>query len=121
MEIVHGNWNEMTWEHMRRNITRVAWTGEGATCLLGRAEPGHEKRPHSHGHEQIVIILEGEGWFHVGDDKYKVTAGSFLVIPPNVEHYLEVTGMKPVLDLDIFTPKRPEILESGYGAVEPKK
>jgi hypothetical protein len=29
--------------------------------------------------------------------------------------------MKPVLDLDIFTPKRPEILESGYGAVEPKK
>ena len=31
-----------------------------------------------------------------------------LVIPPNVEHWGEVVGEEPVINLDVFTPRRPE-------------
>ena len=31
-----------------------------------------------------------------------------LVIPPDVMHWGEVIGDEPVLNLDVFTPKRPE-------------
>jgi quercetin dioxygenase-like cupin family protein len=31
-----------------------------------------------------------------------------LVIPPNVMHWGEVVGDEPVMNLDVFTPRRPE-------------
>jgi hypothetical protein len=34
--------------------------------------------------------------------------GGLLVIPSNVTHWGEVLGDEPVLNLDVFTPKRPE-------------
>ncbi len=39
---------------------------------------------------------------------HHLTTGGLLVIPPNVTHYIEVQGTKEVLELDVFTPKRPE-------------
>jgi quercetin dioxygenase-like cupin family protein len=37
-----------------------------------------------------------------------VGPGGLLVIPSNVEHWGEVIGDEPVLNLDVFTPQRPE-------------
>ena len=34
--------------------------------------------------------------------------GGLLVVPPNVEHWGEVVGDEPVMNLDVFTPRRPE-------------
>ena len=34
--------------------------------------------------------------------------GGLIVIPPNVVHYIEVVGDRVALELDVFTPKRPE-------------
>ena len=34
--------------------------------------------------------------------------GGLLHIPPNVEHWGEVVGDEPVLNLDVFTPLREE-------------
>ena len=34
-----------------------------------------------------------------------------LVVPPNVTHYAQVTSDCPVINLDIFTPKRPEYVK----------
>ena len=33
---------------------------------------------------------------------------NLLVIPPHVTHYIDVQGDEEVLELDVFTPKRPE-------------
>jgi quercetin dioxygenase-like cupin family protein len=38
----------------------------------------------------------------------RLTAGGLLVVPPNVEHWGVVVGEAPVLNLDVFTPKRSE-------------
>ena len=37
-----------------------------------------------------------------------VRPGGLVVIPGGVTHWGEVLGDEPVLNLDVFTPKRPE-------------
>jgi quercetin dioxygenase-like cupin family protein len=108
---ITANWDNLPWEEVRKGVKRKVFTGEGATLALNSLEPGHEPKPHTHIHEQLVYIIEGECEFHIGEDKYALKAGGLLYIPPNVEHYLEVKGDKVVIDLDVFTPKRSDYLK----------
>lgn len=110
MNTVAASWNEMPWEEVRKGVKRKVFTGEGATLSLNFLEPGHDPKPHSHMHEQIVYIIDGECEFHVGKDTYPLKEGGLLYIPPNVEHYIVVKGKKPVIDLDVFSPKREDYL-----------
>nr|WP_255542415.1 cupin domain-containing protein [Azospirillum sp. INR13] len=48
--------------------------------------PGHEPRPHSHVHQQIVLILAGTIRFHVNGEQHPVGPNGLLAIPSNVEH-----------------------------------
>lgn len=102
------NWDTVEWETIRGGMERKAFTGEGATLALHRIQPGHELRPHSHHYEQIVYMLEGTADFHVGEEVHRLEPGGLLVIPPDIVHYIEVIGDKAALELDVFTPKRPE-------------
>lgn len=102
------NWDAAEWHPVREGIERKTFTGEGATLALHRIKPGHELLPHSHHYEQIVYMLEGTADFRVGDDVHRLEPGGLLVIPPNIIHYIQVIGDKVALELDVFTPKRPE-------------
>jgi quercetin dioxygenase-like cupin family protein len=102
------DWEAMPWTPVRPGIERKAFSGEGATVALHRLMPGHEPRPHAHPAEQIVYIMAGEVDFHIGDEVLRLGAGGLAVVPPNVTHWAEVVGDEPVLNLDIFTPKRPD-------------
>ncbi len=108
MDIKQINWNDHDWTPVRKGIERKAFGSEAATLALHRLHPGHEISPHAHPNEQIVYILEGVVDFHVGDDVIRITAGGLVVIPPGVVHYVEVVGEQPALNLDVFTPGRPE-------------
>ena len=55
-----------------------------------------------------VYILAGQIRFHVGDEQTVLGPGGLLVVPPNTMHWGEVVGDEPVLNLDVFTPQRPE-------------
>jgi quercetin dioxygenase-like cupin family protein len=102
------DWAKVPWEPVRRGMQRKCFTGDGATLALHRIEPGHDLLPHAHHYEQIVYLLEGSAIFHVEGKPHELGPGSLIVIPPNVKHYIEVTGKDVVLELDVFTPKRPE-------------
>jgi quercetin dioxygenase-like cupin family protein len=93
---------------VRAGVSRSVFSGDGATLAFTTLEPGHTARPHSHPHEQIVYILEGELLFVVGDEEAVVRAGDMLVVPPNVEHWAETLGEDPALDLSVFSPRREE-------------
>lgn len=108
MDLHQIDWNAIPWERVREGVERKAFSGSGATVALNRLQPRHEPRPHSHPHEQIVYILQGKIRFHVGDQQTVLGAGGLLVVPPNAEHWGEVLGEEPVLNLDVFTPKRSE-------------
>jgi quercetin dioxygenase-like cupin family protein len=108
MDLHQIDWNAVPWERVREGVERKAFSGEGATVALNRLAPGHEPRPHSHPHEQIVYILQGRIRFHVGDKQSLLGPGSLLVVPGGAEHWGEVVGDEAVLNLDVFTPKRSE-------------
>jgi quercetin dioxygenase-like cupin family protein len=59
---------------------------------------------HSHPHEQIVNVLEGEIWLSVGGESQKLGMGSVVVIPPNVPHGGEAVVNSRLLD--VFHPVR---------------
>ena len=106
--IHHVDWNQVPWQNVREGVDRKSFTGEGGTLALHRLMPGHEPRPHSHPHEQIVYILAGQIDFHVAGEVQRLGPGGLLVVPPNTMHHGIVVGDEPVLNLDVFTPKRPE-------------
>lgn len=102
------DWEAIDWTKVRDGVERKAFSGEGTTLALHRLWPGHEVRPHAHAYEQIVYILGGEVDFHIGDAVVRLGKGGLVAVPPNVTHYAEVAGNEPVLNLDIFTPRRPD-------------
>jgi quercetin dioxygenase-like cupin family protein len=108
MNVHQVNWEAIDWTPVRKGIDRKAFTGEGCTLALHRLQPGHELLPHTHPNEQIVYILEGEVDFHIGEETVRLTGGGLALVPPGVLHYVEVVGDKPALNLDVFTPARPE-------------
>ena len=103
-----ADWEMAEWVVTRPGMERKTFSGDGATLAYFRISPGHEVVPHAHHYEQIVFLLEGTADFHVGEEVHKLTPGCLLTVPPNVVHYIQVTSNTPVLELDIFTPKRPE-------------
>jgi quercetin dioxygenase-like cupin family protein len=108
MDLHAVNWNDIPWTPVRSGVDRKTFHGESATVTLHRLQPGHEPKPHSHPHEQIAYILAGTIKFVVGDNAHILKPGGLLVVPPNVVHWGEVIGDEPVLNFDVFTPRRPE-------------
>jgi quercetin dioxygenase-like cupin family protein len=108
MNVHKIDWNSIPWKTIRPGVDQKAFSGEGATVAMHRLMPGHEPKPHSHPNEQIAYIVSGTMRFHVGGEEHLVGPGGLLVIPPNVMHWGEVVGDEPVMNLDVFTPRRPE-------------
>ena len=108
MDIHKIDWSGIPWKEIRKGVEQKAFSGSAATVALHRLMPGHEPRPHSHPHEQIVYILEGQIDFHIGEAVTRLGPGGLLVVPPGATHWGEVVGEETVLNLDVFTPKREE-------------
>ena len=115
MEIAHGNWNEAPQQPVRAGITRVVLAGHETkdfTLAMAKCENGNAKRPHKHPHAQLAIVVEGECDYYVDGTPYKMKPGSWLFVPANVEHYIDVQNSPvPVMNLDVFIPSRPEYVE----------
>jgi quercetin dioxygenase-like cupin family protein len=108
MNVHRVDWNKLPWTPVRRGVDRKAFSGDGATLALHRLSPGHEPKPHDHPYEQIVYVLDGEMDFHIGEEVVRVGPGELVVIPPNIRHHGVVVGDKDAINLDVFTPRRPE-------------
>jgi quercetin dioxygenase-like cupin family protein len=72
---------------------------------LVEMEPHSVIEEHSHPHEQMGLMLEGEADFTIGDQQMRVTAGQMWRIPGGVVHKV-VAGQQPVRALDVFHPPR---------------
>lgn len=65
---------------------------------------------HSHEHEQISYIAEGECLVLIGDRKMKLGKGDIFVAPSNVPH--SVQSLTPYLKLiDSFSPVREDFIK----------
>jgi quercetin dioxygenase-like cupin family protein len=82
-------------------------TVAGDRLMLSVVEfaPRSVVEPHSHPHEQMGLLLEGELTFIVGDEKRTLRAGEMWRIPGGVVHSV-FAGDEPARALDVFHPVR---------------
>ncbi|MCE9527752.1 MAG: cupin domain-containing protein [Pirellulaceae bacterium] len=79
--------------------------GEKTMLSLVEFEPGAIVQPHSHPHEQMGMLLEGELTFTIGGETKTLQPGEMWRIPGGIVHSA-VAGNKPVKALDVFYPIR---------------
>lgn len=112
MNIHSVNWDDMEWKTIRPGVEQKAFSGQGATIAMHRLQPDHEPKPHKHVHEQIAYIVSGTVDFHIGEKVVRLGPGGMTVIPSNVIHHAVVIGEEEVINIDVFTPNRPEYAEA---------
>jgi quercetin dioxygenase-like cupin family protein len=79
--------------------------GQQMMLSLVEFEPRAVVQPHSHPHEQMGMLLEGELTFTIGGQTRTLRPGEMWRIPGGVIHSA-VAGDKPVKALDVFHPIR---------------
>ncbi|MEM7252932.1 MAG: cupin domain-containing protein [Pseudomonadota bacterium] len=56
------------------------------SLLINTVEPGAEAPLHTHTVEETMLVLEGEVWAQVGDERTVVGPNHTVVIPPHTPH-----------------------------------
>ena len=88
------NWNDMK----RKNLAAPSESegsiiiGNFVTLNRSVSAPGKIARPHTHGCEQLIQIMEGEALFLVDGEEHTVTAGDLIHVPIGAEHGFKNTG-----------------------------
>ncbi len=87
------------------------FTAAGQQLMLSFVlfQPGAVVEPHSHPHEQMGLLLEGELEFTIGDERKVLRPGDMWRIPGGVVHSA-VAGDQLVKALDVFHPIREDYL-----------
>jgi quercetin dioxygenase-like cupin family protein len=66
--------------------------------------------PHSHPHEQIMYVAEGELFFFIGNEKHHILKGDVCSVPSGVPHCIQ-TISNYVRLIDSFSPVREDFLK----------
>jgi quercetin dioxygenase-like cupin family protein len=66
--------------------------------------------PHSHPHEQITYVAEGEIEFFKGEEKHLLTKDDLILIPSGVPHCIRLISRHAKL-IDSFSPVREEFIK----------
>lgn len=64
---------------------------------------------HSHPHEQITYVAEGEVLFFRGEDRFHLRKGDIITIPSGVPHSIQKLSSRIIL-IDSFCPVREDFL-----------
>lgn len=87
--------------------TRTFW-GENLLAGLVVLDPDAILPAHSHPHEQITFIINGELHFDLGGEQRTLHHADLAVIPSGMSHSA-VAGPKGALVLDVFSPPREDM------------
>lgn len=90
-------------------VTIHTAAGQNAMLSLVEFEPHAVVQPHSHPHEQLGMLIEGELTFTIGDEVRTLRPGEMWRIPGGVVHSA-VAGPTKVVALDVFQPIREDYL-----------
>jgi quercetin dioxygenase-like cupin family protein len=66
--------------------------------------------PHSHPHEQVTYVAEGELYFFVDGEPHRLGPGDLIAVPGRVPHTIQLLTKTARL-VDTFTPVRDDFLK----------
>jgi mannose-6-phosphate isomerase-like protein (cupin superfamily) len=93
--------------HRVGNVEFLARTADTPRFTFGIIDfaPGRELESHVHEDEDdSFYILEGELTFMLGDEEVLAPAGTFVLVPPRVEHGFRNDGDVPVRIVNVHAP-----------------
>ena len=105
------DWATLPAQVMRPGVTRVGVGTTEVSVQIATLRRDMTLNPHQHPYEQIALILSGEGFAYLGDQRFAIGPRSLITIPSNVRHYIEVTSEEPMVNIDVFAPARADLAE----------
>jgi mannose-6-phosphate isomerase-like protein (cupin superfamily) len=97
-----------------RQMSRSAPSGEpsvkplaigqdlAAAVVRSASSDGLHRQPK---HEELLIVLEGEGDFQVGEETRPVKAGDFIFVPRDTVHGTVRARVEPLTYLSMISPR----------------
>jgi quercetin dioxygenase-like cupin family protein len=98
-------------ETVKGRYGEIIIVGDKAMMMRLTVEPNISTPPHAHPHEQMGIIVEGEGILYVGAESTHIVKGTSFWVPPNAPHNFDAIGDKPAILIECFTPPREDYLK----------
>ncbi len=89
---------------------RYVASGEKMMMMLLELPPGAVVPMHSHPHEQLGIVLEGEFALVIGGERRDMKAGDMYIIPGGTPHEA-IGSAKKTLFFDVWSPPREKLLD----------
>ena len=100
-----------TLETVPGRFGEIIIVGEKAMMMRLTVQPNVPTPPHSHPHEQMGIVAEGEGVLYIDGEEKHIKEGTSFWVSPNAAHNFDATGDKPAVLIECFTPPREDYLE----------
>jgi quercetin dioxygenase-like cupin family protein len=91
-------------------------TASTVSVMHVRLDEGAVVPEHSHYHEQVVNVVEGELELTVEGTPHSITPGKAFILKPNIPH--SARAVKATFVVDVFHPVREEFARGdfkGYG------
>ncbi|MCQ2554393.1 MAG: cupin domain-containing protein [Clostridia bacterium] len=120
-KILNGNWMDLPWmpDHSKdvdgkvtRKVKHFGMESSNLLYTLTEMENGMPTEVQSHRNEKIVLCLQGEVDYVVNGVPYRLTAGSWVNVPPYYEHFAHVyRSPLPCQIVEVYTPARPALSE----------
>jgi mannose-6-phosphate isomerase-like protein (cupin superfamily) len=93
--------HDLPFSNIAHELVGADHGGVGVCVIFVDAPPGGGPSLHKHPYEEVLIILEGEATFLVGDEELVAAAGDVLIVPPDVPHAFTNTGNGSLRQIDI--------------------
>ncbi|MEW6264576.1 MAG: cupin domain-containing protein [Thermodesulfobacteriota bacterium] len=87
---------------------KLAW-GDGLMIQYATLAPNVTMPAHSHPHEQMGLIIEGEVTLTIGEETQVCRKGDAYLIPPNVLHG-GTSGPCTTVAVEVFHPPREDYI-----------
>ncbi len=99
------------WHELAPGVRMSPLFGDGAMLNLLDFEPGAAVPVHSHPHEQLGLVVEGEIVLEINGVEHRLHAGHGFQIPGDVPHAAWTEEGKRCRVLDVFQPVREDYRE----------
>ncbi|NLN30803.1 MAG: cupin domain-containing protein [Bacteroidales bacterium] len=78
-------------------------------CDFTNGPADEPEKPHSHPHEQITYVAEGDLFLFMDDKKHRLTKGDIFTVPSGIPHCIQTLSSKVRL-IDSFSPVREDYI-----------